>query len=373
MKKLSSIFCFILFLAFSLYLTFQNYDNRLYGWDMPGYLGAIYKTDHPESIDRVHKMVYNSIQKESSKSAFEKTIGEKPFGAATREFARSPEAFNEQIPYYQVKHSYNAFGYAVYSLGVSAPKSLLVINGIFFFLAGIFLFLTFQIIFAKKVILSSILSLGILWFPPLRQMASDATPDIVCLSLLLLFLFSVLKKYSALFQFTILLNIVLVRPDMIILGITYFIFLFVYQYFKTKKYTFEFVLYIVGLACVYLFIVKFYNYPGWTDVFYDSFISRRLYISRESPVFTLNQYFDVVLSNMKNFKKISLLALVFSFLIIYFSKDTWGKYFTIFIFTNIYLKFLFFPMAGEFRFFIGFIIMLGIYLIYTLNKRFKFI
>lgn len=371
MKNLSSVLCFIFFLGFSLYLAVKNFENRLYGWDMPGYLGAIYKTDHPDSIDRVHQLVYNSIQKESSKSAFEKTIGQKPFGAATSEFAKSPKAFNEQIPYYQVKHSYNAFGYVVYSLGVSAPKSLLVVNGFFYFMAGIFLFLIFRIIFPNNVILSSILSLGVLLLPPIRQMAADATPDMVCLSLLLLFLYSVLKRYSAVFQFTVLLNIVLVRPDMIILGITYFLMLFIYKYFKTKKYSFDAALYVIGLASVYLVIVKFYNYPGWTDVFYDSFITRRLYISKESPTFTFNEYFEIVMANLRNFKKISLLALFFSGLIIYFSKNTWEKYFAIFIFLNLYLKFLFFPMAGEFRFFIGFIMILAIYLIYILEKRFK--
>jgi len=373
MNKIFSVFCFISFLCFSLYLTLQNYDARLYGWDMPGYLGAIYKTDNPDSIKTVHKLVYNSIKQESSKSAFEKTIGEKPFGAATNEFARSPAAFNEQIPYYQVKHSYNAFGYAIYRLGVSAPKALLIVNGFFYFFAGIFLFLIFEFILTKNILLSSILSLCVLLLQPIRQMASDATPDIVCLSLLLLFLYSVLKKFSVLFQFTILLNIVLVRPDMIILGISYFLLVFLYKYFKTKKFAFEATLYIFSLSFVYLIIVKFYNYPGWADVFYDSFINRRLYISKESPTFNATQYIDIVLSNLKNFKKISLLALLFSVVIIYFSKNAWEKYFTILIFLNIYLKFLFFPMAGEYRFFIGFILMLAIYLIYILNKRFDFV
>lgn len=166
-------------------------------------------------------------------------------------------------------------------------------------------------------------------------------------------------------------NLILVRPDMIIFGITYFLFLFVYNYFKTNKYTFEAGLYVFILVFVYMVIVKFYHYPGWTDVFFDSFIRRRLYISKESPTFSLNQYLDIVLSNLKNFKKISLLALLFSGLIIYFSKEKWAKYFAVFIFMNIYLKFLFFPMAGEFRFFLGFILMLAVYLVYVLNSRFN--
>lgn len=371
MKNFLSIFSILFFLVFSLYLTVQNYENRLYGWDMPGYLGAIYKTDNPYSNEKVHSMVYKSIQKESSKTAFEKTIGKNPFGAATTEFARSAKSFDEQIPYYQVKHSYNAFGYAFYSLGFSAPKSLLIVNGIFYFLTGIFLFLIFLKIFSNNTFFASILSLLILFLPPIRQMASDATPDMVCLSILLLFLFSVLKKYSKLFQFAILLNLILVRPDMIIFALTYFFLLIIYNYFITKKHVFESLIYMFVLGSVYVGIVKFYDYPSWRDVFYDSFIYRRLYISKESPNFTISEYLDVVFANLKNFKKISLLAILFLGSIMYFSKITWEKWFGIFIFVNIYLKFLFFPMAGEYRFFIGYILILVIWLIFILKRKFS--
>ena len=371
MKKFISIFSIIFFLVFSLYLTVQNYENRLYGWDMPGYLGAIYKTDNPSSIEDVHRIVYSSIQKESSKTAFDKTIGEKPYRAVLKEYAKSSKAFDEQIPYYQVKHSYNAFAYAVYSSGISAPTSLFVVNAIFYIFLGIILFLIFLTVFPQNYFLASTLSLLVLSFPPIRHMASDATPDLVCLSILLLFLFAVLKKYSALFQFTVLLNLILIRPDMIILALTYFFLLIFYQYFFNKKFSLEPILYIFVLGITYLGIVKFYHYPGWTDVFYDSFIRRRLYISKESPNFTVYQYLEVVITNLKNFKKISFFAIFFLVSIIYFSTSTWEKLFAVFIFVNIYLKFLIFPLVGEYRFFVGFILIMVIWLINILNRTNK--
>ena len=371
MKKYLSIISIIFFLVFNLYLTIQNYEDRLYGWDMPGYLGAIYKTDIPYSVEKVHSRVYTSIQKEASKTAFEKTIGQRPISPATREFAKSAEAFNEQIPYYQVKHSYNAFGYAIYSTGISAPKSLIIVNGIFYFLLGIFLLLIFLTIFPGNYGLASILSILILLLPPIRQMASDGTPDLVCLSILLLFLLAIMKKYSLLFQFVILLNLILIRPDMIILALMFFFLLSAYRYFVTKENIFEPVLYLLALGGVYVGIIKFYHYPGWMDVFYDSFIHRRLYISKESPDFTISQYLDVVFTNLKKFKKISLLAILLLGLIIYVSKITWEKWFGILIFINIYLKFLFFPMAGEYRFFIGYILMMVIWVIYILKRKYS--
>jgi hypothetical protein len=125
----------------------------------------------------------------------------------------------------------------------------------------------------------------------------------------------------------------------------------------------------LALGTTYLGIVKFYHYPGWADVFYDSFIHRRLYISKENPVFTISQYLEVVTANLKNFKKISLLAIMFLGFSLYFSKTAWEKWFAGFIFLNIYLKFLFFPMAGEYRFFIGYILIMAIWLIKILRNK----
>ncbi|WP_077419469.1 hypothetical protein [Chryseobacterium sp. JV274] len=34
-------------------LTFWNYQNKVYDWDMPGYLGSMYTSEFPNSPDKV--------------------------------------------------------------------------------------------------------------------------------------------------------------------------------------------------------------------------------------------------------------------------------------------------------------------------------
>lgn len=56
---------FVLVFSVLVYLTFWNYNNRVYDWDMPGYIGTVYTLEYPNNPDKVRQLTYSSIEKEA--------------------------------------------------------------------------------------------------------------------------------------------------------------------------------------------------------------------------------------------------------------------------------------------------------------------
>lgn len=140
---------------------------------------------------------------------------------------------------------------------------------------------------------------------------------------------------------------------------------------KEKKLNLLVVVYSCVTVLIYYGVLKLYDYPGWKDVFYDTFIRRRPYISLESSDFSFADYWKVISTNIINFKKVTLFSSLFLGSVLYFSKDVWLRLFAVLIFINIFVKFAFFPASGELRFFYPFLLMLFIWSIYTISTENK--
>ena len=67
-------------------------------------------------------------------------------------------------------------------------------------------------------------------------------------------------------------------------------------------------------------------------------------------------------------KKVILSSLFLTLSILYLSKNIWIKFVAVNLFLNIYLKFLFFPAAGEYRFYVPFIFALFLIFLFELRK-----
>ncbi|MCQ4035669.1 hypothetical protein [Kaistella montana] len=348
-------------------LTFSCYQNRVYDWDMPGYLGSIYTWDYPKNPEYVHELVYSSIKKEASPEEYHDIIA---YNEANKVFEKNYKAFSEQLPYYQIKIGYNTVVYFFYKLGVSGPHAVFLLNIFSFFFCGVLLFYLFRYFFPKNQLLAAFLSLFLMWFPAVRSMAENPTPDIFLLVFMLLFVINVIQNRNQVWRYIFLLCCVLIRPDFILFALTYLFVAFVYDYLKQdKKIGFHFVVQGFLLIMIYFFIIKFYHYPGWKDVFYDTFIYRRPIISAQKAEFTFAEYRDFIILKLINFKKVTLISLFLLGAIFYFSKDLWIRIFATLIFVNIYIKFIFFPQGGTLRFFIGFVMILFIVFLYAMSKK----
>lgn len=68
------------FLVFSIlvYFTFWNYNNRVYDWDMPGYIGTVYTWEFPNNPEKVHQLTFSSIKKEAFDLHYKDLVGTSP-------------------------------------------------------------------------------------------------------------------------------------------------------------------------------------------------------------------------------------------------------------------------------------------------------
>jgi hypothetical protein len=338
---------------------------------MPGYLGCLYTSQFPNAPEKVKDLTFAFIKQEAPVDHYNDIIGLKPIDKTRQAFENSTKSFTEQIPYFQIKVGYNLIISLFYNLGFSPPMSVLFASLISYFISGLLMFYLLKIIFPDNYLIAVGLTVIIAILPPMTYMSRVSTPDIFIFQFLLVFAISLIKRWNKWIVFLILMTITFTRPDYIPFTFSYVVVLVLFEYYKNRKID----LFLLGqgaiLVFLYLFIIKFYNYPGWKDLFYDSFIYRRPTISEQPAVFSFGDYLNILFSKIIYFKKVSLISLSMLAAIFYLSKDQWVRVCAVFVFINIYIKFVFFPHSSGLRFFFGFIMLLFIALLYALSKKYN--
>ncbi|MCY0969782.1 hypothetical protein [Chryseobacterium wangxinyae] len=363
---------FLVMLSALAFLTINSYKNRIYDWDLPGYLACLYSLDYPNSSEKVHFLTYRSIKKEASAQQYKDISGLVIPNKAIQFFEKNAQGLEEQIPYYKIKVGYNFVVSIFYSLGVSGPHSVLLVSIFSYFFSGVVLFCIFKVIFPENYILAPLLTLGILLLPTARFMSKSPSPDMLGFVFLLLFILAIIKKLNQWIIFSVLLITVLIRPDYIIFALTYLFMQIVFKFIKlNKNIDLSSIFQGLLLAGIYLCIVNYYEYPGWKDLFYDTFIQRRPLITAHLANFSFNDYLNILFNKLINFKKVSLASTAILGMIFYFSRNLWVRMISVFLFANIFIKFLIFPDSASVRFFFGFIILLFVVLMYSLSERYN--
>ncbi|NML58519.1 hypothetical protein [Chryseobacterium cheonjiense] len=353
-------------------LSFWNYKNRVYDWDMPGYIGCLYSLKYPDSPDKVRKLTYQEIKKKAPDHEYRDILGIYKSGDKARQsFANNTKSFSEQLPYYRIKVGYNMAILILYELGFSSADAVTFLSIIAYFISGILIFFILKIIFPDNYIISILLTAGIMVLPPMTYMSRVSTPDIFILQFLLVFIIGFLKNWSKWIMFVVLFTIIFIRPDYIPFTLSYLAALGLFHYFKNRQIDYSLIFQGLILFVLYFLIVKFYHYPGWKHLFYDTFIYRRPIISEAPPDFSVRDYLGILYSKGIYFKRVTVTALGLLALIFYFSKDLWVRIFSVFILLNIYIKFLFFPHASGLRFFFGYILLLLLVFLSVLSKKYN--
>ena len=363
-------FFFILMVIAS--LSFWNYKNRVYDWDMPGYIGCLYTLKFPDSPDKIRQLTYSEIQKKAPEFQYKDILGTlKPADKARQAFANNTQAFIEQLPYFKIKVGYNLGVLILYELGFSSPDSVTLLSVFSYFISGLLLFFILKNIFPENYILASVLSIGIMLLPPITYMSRVATPDMFIFQILLVFMLGFVKKWNRWIMFIILFAITFTRPDYAPFTLSYLGIAGIYEYFKNKKLDFIFAIQGIILLILYFTIIKLSHYPGWKHLFYDTFIHRREFISGPSPDFSLQEYLTIIFNKIIYFKKVTVTSVGLLVLTFYLSKDSWIRAFSVIVLVNIYIKFLFFPHSSGLRFFFGYIMLLMIIFLYALSKKYN--
>lgn len=367
-KLSNSSYLFLLF-AVSVALTYFNFQHREYGWDMPGYLGSYYLVENPTNNLEIRENVYAIIKSEAPKYQYDKMVGFHEKGNWKYWISKNGAAFNLQIPYYSIKVFYVFLIFVFHKIGFSLPIAAFLPNIISFFIFGFLLYYIFKEIL-KTIFIPFILTLILLLIPPFRYLATIPSPDMLTVFFLTWFAFSVVKKHKLYIQFMILMLVVFSRPDFITFGISYLGTYFLSNLYQKRKISWMPILFGILMIATYFLILKINHYPGWKDVFYDTFIQRRRIITGNAE-FTFQEYWQVFLNNIINIKKISVISIGLFAGIFYFSKNFWLRSLAALLILNIYVKYAFFPAPGEYRFFVGFLLLLFITAIYAAKDKIR--
>ncbi|SDJ72854.1 hypothetical protein SAMN05421542_4236 [Chryseobacterium jejuense] len=353
------------------FLTYRNYNNRVYDWDMPGYLGSMFTTEFPDSPDKVRELTYSSIKKEAPVEQYNNLIGIKPSATTRQYFAKNTQSFTEQLPYFQIKIGYILVITFFYKLGFSPPMSVLFIGLISYFISGLLIFYILKILFPEKYILTVLLTSGIMLMPTVTFMSGESTPDMLIFLFILIFAIGLIKKWSQWSMFLLLVAMTFIRPDYITFALTYLGAIFLFDYCTEKKIRVALMLQGIVIFSMYLFIMKFYNYPGWVDLFYDSFIERRPIISAKTAHVSLSTYLQVIYNKIIVFKKVTLSVLIITGAIFWMSKEAWVRMVSVLFLVNVYIKFFFFPQSADLRLFFPFIFPLFIMILYVVSRKYN--
>lgn len=365
--KLSFFIVFIVITA----LSFWNYTNRIFDWDMPGYIGCLYTLKYPDDPNKVRILTYNEIRKEAPELEYKDILGVlNPPDKARQAFAGNTRAFSEQLPYFRIKLGYNLAVSALYASGLTSPKSVLMLSIISYFISGLLFFYILKITFPENYFLAGMMTVCIMILPPMTYMSRISTPDMFIFQFLLVFMIGLLRKWNPWLMFLVLFGIIFIRPDYIPFTLSYLAVKGLYDYYRTKKLNLNLAVQGIILLILYMVIIKVCHYPGWKHLFYDTFIHRRHFISGPPPDFSAKEYFEIFFRKIIYFKKVTLTSAVLVGLTFWSSKDPWIRICSLLIFANIYIKFVFFPHSSGLRFFFGFIMMLFVVFLWAAGKKY---
>lgn len=362
---------FLVVLLALVYLTFWNYKNRVYDWDMPGYIGTVYTWKFPNNPKKVHELTFSSIKKEAFDLHYKDLVGTSPIDKTRQIFENNTQAFTEQLPYFQIKPGYNLVIAFFCKLGFSAPTSVLLVSEISYFFSCLLIFYILKILFPENYIIAIFITLAAALLPPMTYMSRVSTPDMFIFLFMLLFIIAIIKSWHKWLLFLLLFGITFIRPDYITFTLTYIFVIALYSHFKEKKIDPTVIIQGVILLLLYVCVIKYYSYPGWKDLFYDSFIYRRPIISSQPADFTLNDYLEIIYIRIIYFKKVTLSVLIMISIIFWLSKDVWVRVISLLFLINVYIKFFFFPQSAALRFFFPFIFPLFIMMLYTISKKYN--
>lgn len=352
-------------------LTFWNYQNRVYDWDMPGYLGSMYTSEFPNSPDKVRIITYDEIKKEAPADHYTDIIGIKQWDIPRQYFVKNTQSFTEQLPYFQIKVGYILVITLFYKLGLSSPMAVLFTSLISYFFSGLLLFYILKLLFPKKYWLAAGLTVACMLLPPMTYMSRVSTPDMFIFQFILIFIIGLIKNWDKWAMFVLLFAITFIRPDYITFTLTYIMAVFFFYYFREKKIDVSLIAQGAVLLAMYLEIIKFYHYPGWKDVFYDTFIDRRPIISTHPIDVSLKDYLSIIYIKIIYFKKVTLSVSIMIAIVFWRSKDAWVRMISVLFLVNVYIKFFFFPQSAALRFFFPFIFPLFIMMLYVLSKKYN--
>jgi hypothetical protein len=176
-------------------------------WDMLPYMGCVIEIDE-SAPELVHQRTYSEFNRYASERMKASMLDGHPF---CREMQRSPEHFNQQLPFYRVKPLYIWLSYLLWKCGIPLFYAFCCVNVLAVVVLGWFAFKWLQAFFTP--VYTFLLSLILVFLPMHCSTYSIASPDTLSAASLIAGAYFFLQKKKTILTLVCFLIAVLVRVD----------------------------------------------------------------------------------------------------------------------------------------------------------------
>ncbi|MCP5451667.1 MAG: hypothetical protein H6972_14200 [Gammaproteobacteria bacterium] len=287
MNLISRLVLLALFLIVGIYALAASAWRPLHNWDMIMYIAAA-KSYEESDIKSLHGFTYNALQNSVSDAEYKGMVS----GKYRQAIHLKQSAFEEQLPFYQIRPLYTGSIYLLYKAGIDIGFATHIVSGVAVFVALILLYLLSASIlghpFAYAVPFFTLI-FGVV------DIARYSTPDGMAFLALILSAYFLFKDRVVLLL--VFLPIMIgIRTDLILYVIP---LLLVVALSKSGSRKMAAISVFVSVL-IYFAIGTFSNNPGWSTIFYFTLVQILSHPLSTPPTLTIHQYLHALLNGLSD-------------------------------------------------------------------------
>lgn len=289
MKLISNLILFVLFLFVGIYVLYASAYKPLHNWDIIMYIAATKSYEEPD-IKSLHAFTYSALQHSLSESEYKQLVA----GKYRQAIYTDPSAFEEQLPFYQIRLLYTTAIYLLYKAGVDIGFATHIVSGIAVTMALALLYIMSASILGHPFCYSVpffALIFGV------ADLARYSTPDGMA------FLAVIFSAYLYFRDRIVLLLIFLplmlcIRTDLILYTIPLLFVIFA----SKREYRTKVATSILMSVLLYFLIGALSKNPGWSTIFYFTFVQHLTHPLSMPYTLTANHYLHALVDGLKGIK-----------------------------------------------------------------------
>lgn len=250
----------LFFIMFSLALLLFAFSKPLNNWDMVAYAGSV-KSFASSDKKEIHEFAYSELEQYADAETFNRLTTSSLY---RKTFYNDPEAFNQALPWYQIRPAYTGLMYALTAAGMNIYLASHLISSVAVILA-IWVFY-----FAFRQHIAHIFWFATPFFIVLYGAVENArlsTPD--GLAFLYTGILTTLFLRHSRWTHWLMPLAILVRTDLVFLVALFSVYLFWFEKTQRKAATVS----LLASLVTYLVINSVFGNYGWSTVFYLVFVS----------------------------------------------------------------------------------------------------
>jgi len=277
--------CVLGLVCFSIFIFFSALTNPAHNWDMIAYAGAA-KSFEIRDHRVLHEYIYSSLKSTVSAPTYERLIS----GDYRKAMSEDPEAFSQQLPFYNIKILYVFFVFLLAQAGLNIFTATFLVSSVAVVAAVWLMFLAFRKHIQPAFFIFFLFST--LLFEIVR-VAQLSTPDGLAFLAFMSVMCALFKEKRVVFA--ILPLSILVRTDLILFSglVSGYVFM------KFPKWRAAAVWSFAASCFIYLLINRYFGNYGWNVLMNFTFIETAAYPAKIQNQIHFPDYLNILTGQIK--------------------------------------------------------------------------